>query len=506
MRREVSLTDATHSLAKDHLLRHYREGRRQEDLCLGLWYPSHGKNRLTAILAEIILPERGDVHLHGNASFEGRYITRAIRKAKQQNAGLALLHSHPSSGWQDLSGPDIAAERDEVAYTAQATGKPLLGMTIGDDGYWSARLWEKEHKRMVGTWCRKVRVPGTTRYTIYWKPTALRNLEDHRFQRRTIDTWGIDTQREIGNLRIGVVGLGSVGALVAESLARIGVSEITLIDPDVIEMHNLDRLLHGNKSNLGELKVHRAETEILRNSTARSVRVRSIPYGVEYKEAYQEALDCDLIVSCVDRPIARDVLNYIAISHLIPVIEGGVAVEIRPDTCEFESARWRSHVVVPGHACIRCAGQYTSSDVVQELDGSLDDSSYIANLPPELRPRNQNVFPFSLGSASMQVNLMVRYLISQDWWPSVGRQEYRYVTARTYTSSAECFPYCSFRDRVATGDNSSPSYLRDAKPRPLGPRIVTNSLLNVCRRFWTSLRRVRSAPASEEASSERIEC
>ena len=56
MRRDAALTDTTHALAKSHLLRHYSAGRLQEDLCLGLWYPSRGRNRLTAILADLILP------------------------------------------------------------------------------------------------------------------------------------------------------------------------------------------------------------------------------------------------------------------------------------------------------------------------------------------------------------------------------------------------------------------------------------------------------------------
>ena len=466
MRRDAALTDATYRRAKDHLLRHYRKGRRQEDLCLGLWYPSRGRERLTAILADLVLPNPGDVHLHGNASFEGRYVTRAIKEANKRHAGLALLHSHPSPGWQDLSDPDIAAERDELAYPAQATGKPLLGMTMGDDGHLSARFWEKEENRFVGTWCRKVRIPAAAQYVIHWKPSVLRELQDSDRQRRTIDTWGIGTQRHIQNLRVGVVGLGSVGALVAESLARVGISEITFIDPDAIESHNLDRLLHADKSSIGEFKVFRARNEALRSSTARDVQIRAIPEPIEHENAYLEALDCDLIFSCVDRPVARDVLNYVAFSHLIPVIEGGVAVDVHPTTAEFESARWRSHLVVPGHACIRCAGQYTSSDVLQELDGSLDDPSYIASLPPEHRPRHQNVFPFSLGSASMQVNLMVRYLIAQDWWPARSEQEYRYITARTYASSIECHPNCSFRDRVARGDNCTPSYLRTPAPAP----------------------------------------
>lgn len=505
MRLDAALTDATDSLAKSHLLRHFREGQLQEDLCFGLWYPSRGRNRLTAILADLVLPRPGEVHLHGNASFEGHYVTRAIKEARRRDAGLALLHSHPSSGWQDLSETDITAERDEVAHPAQATGKPLLGMTIGDDGFWSARLWQRENGRMVGTWCRKVRIPSPDRHAIQWKPSTLSRFEENPLQRRTIDTWGVGTQRHIENLRIGIVGLGSVGALVAEALARIGVSEITLIDPDTIQPHNLDRLLHADKSNIGQLKVSLARTVGLRSSTARHVQIRDIPIGIHYENAYREALDCDLIVSCVDRPVARDVLNYVAISHLIPVIEGGVAVELDSDTGEFESARWRSHLVTPGLACIRCTGQYNSSEVLQELDGSLDDASYIESLPPELRPRNQNVFPFSLGSASMQVNLMVRYLIAEDWWPTFSQHEYRFITARTSPSTTECHPNCSFRDRIARGDTSVPSYLRPSQPEPAAYSSRLARLLTACKRLSTRLPSVHRTLVPEEAAPERIE-
>ena len=504
MRRDAALTDATHSLAKDHLLRHYREGRLQEDLCFGLWHPSSGRNRFTAILVDLVLPHPGDVHLHANASFEGRYVTRAIREARKRGAGLALLHSHPAPGWQDLSGPDIAAERDEVAYPAQATGHPLLGMTMGDDGHWSARIWEKENGRMVGTWCRKVRIPTTNQYTIHWKPSSIGRFQDNPLQRRTIETWGVGTQQHIENLRVGIVGLGSVGAMVAEALARIGVSELTFIDPDAIEAHNLDRLLHADRSNIGELKVHRAKADALRSSTARDVHIRAIPTGIQHEHAYREALDCDLIVSCVDRPVARDVLNYVATAHLVPVIEGGVAVELDPETGNFESARWRSHLIAPGHACIRCTGQYNSSDVLQELDGSLDDPSYIAGLPPELRPANQNTFPFSLGSASMQVNLMVRYITAERWWPTVSQQEYRFITARTFASASECQPNCSFRDRVALGDACAPSYLRPAEPQPSPSLFSRARFIMACKQWSRALPWVRTDHVVEEDSSERI--
>ena len=97
--------------------------------------------------------------------------------------------------------------------------------------------------------------------------------------------------------------------------------------------------------------------------------------------------------------------------------------------------------------------------VVTELDGSLDDPSYISNLPAEERGGNQNVFPFSLSVAGMEVNLMLRYLLTRDWWPVVRQQDYQFMTGETRIINGECHLNCSFRQRRAQGDAEVPSYL-----------------------------------------------
>ena len=143
----------------------------------------------------------------------------------------------------------------------------------------------------------------------------------------------------------------------------------------------------------------------------------------------------------------------------------GVAVETdRHRANQFFSAHWRAHIVTPYHQCLRCSLQYNSSMVVMELDGSLDDPSYIRNLPAEERVGNQNVFPFCLGVAGTEVNLMLRYLLAPDWWPLVQKQEYQFLTGETLTSSSECNAFCSFRQRRALGDAEEPFYLVEDLP------------------------------------------
>lgn len=453
---EVAFLEPAHSQALDHLLRHYDHDLEQEDLCFGLWRPATGAHRTTAILTTLVLPEDGDTDLHGNASFRPRYLGRAVHLAQQHNAGLAFLHSHPTPGWQDMSLPDVVAERDIVSYTARPTGLPLVGLTVGADGFWSARFWIRRNRHFHRRWCRKIRVIGRDRYRVFFNDRLVPPPARQDILRRTVDSWGDENQNDLARLRIGIVGLGSVGGIVSEALARIGISDLVLIDPDRVEEHNLDRLLYATRRDIGKPKVTAARRAIRKHATAESVRVTAHPLPVQESAAYRAALDCDFLFSCVDRPVARDVLNHIATAHLIPVVDGGVAIETDPRTANLRSAHWKAHLVTPHHQCLRCAGQYDSGMVVTELNGSLDDPTYISNLPREQRPRNENVFPFSLSVASMEMNTMLRYLIADDWWPRMAQQDYQFVTGRMTLAENECQRHCSFRARAALGDAAPP--------------------------------------------------
>ena len=97
------------------------------------------------------------------------------------------------------------------------------------------------------------------------------------------------------------------------------------------------------------------------------------------------ALDYDVIFSCVDRPWARAVLNQLAYSDLIPVIEGGLAIEPFPDR-RMRNATWRAHVITPGRPRLQCNGQIHGAQVPDRA-GLLDNDTYIktAGLKPPSR-------------------------------------------------------------------------------------------------------------------------
>ena len=460
MKYDVVMTHEANRIATEHLLRHYRQEKRQEDLCFALWRPSTGLNRKAAIVYEIILPKDGECNLTGNASFTQEYAGRAIVEARRQNAGLAFMHSHPTSGWQDLSYLDEVAERIVLAPPTRTTGQELVGMTVGSDGYWSARFWESKNGKPKHQWCEKVRLVGPKSYTLQFNDQMVQPFPRREVLKRTYDSWGSSAQNDVSRMRVGIVGLGSVGCIVAETMARIGVRQIKLFDPDRIEEHNLDRLLYGTANDIGKLKVEVAKTRMELSATADEAAVIAISKSIKDWDAFNELLDCDIIISCVDRPVARDILNYVANAHLIPVIDCGVAIRKNRNRDTLESAHWRAHVITPYHQCLRCNRQYNTGMVSAELDGSLDNPSYISALPVEDIPGNQNVFPFSLGVAAMAVNLMLRYVIGQEWWPPVQQQDYQFQTGKITVTNEECSTQCAFRVRRAMGDAAFPSYIQ----------------------------------------------
>lgn len=62
-----------------------------------------------------------------------------------------------------------------------------------------------------------------------------------------------------------------------------------------------------------------------------------------------------MLISCVDRPWPRWILNMIAYAHLVPVIDGDILARVTPDGRPLH-IDWRIHTVGPGRACLLCLG------------------------------------------------------------------------------------------------------------------------------------------------------
>lgn len=67
--------------------------------------------------------------------------------------------------------------------------------------------------------------------------------------------YGVTGAHRIAQSHVMVVGIGGVGSWVAESLARSGVGELTLVDMDHVAESNINRQIHALESSVGQAKV-----------------------------------------------------------------------------------------------------------------------------------------------------------------------------------------------------------------------------------------------------------
>lgn len=453
----IAIPGSVDETLRDHLIRLDRE----EDLCFALWNPSQGFQRSTALLHLPILPIGGDRQRHGNVSFNQQYFERVCQRALEDGSGIAFLHSHPVPGWQEMSRDDVLAETRLAGAASALTDLPLIGLTIGNDGTWSGRFWmHKSGKEFERKWCRTVRIVGNQLQVSYADHLASPPIFRDLFK-RTVTVWGERNHQTLARLRIGIIGLGSVGSMVAENLARMGLGNFVLIDFDEVQPHNLDRLLGATTDDIGKLKIDVAKRQILQSATGTNVNVRTVPLSIVEKEGYQSALDCDVLFSCVDRPRPRYILNHFAYSHLIPVIDGGIAVRFKGS--EFSGVDWQLQTVGPTRPCLICLSVVNVGDVATEIEGKLDDPSYLQGLEKNHHfKRNENVFPFSSNLASLEILQLVALVTGIAGITDFGIQRFRYLPGIIDTDTEKvCKANCEFTQLIAEGDQNFSLFGKD---------------------------------------------
>jgi hypothetical protein len=450
--RAVAMTGAVDA----QLRAHFAHPGRQEDLTFAYWRPSAGARRFTALLGMVIPPIGPERLLDGNVSFTVDYLARVLASIPP-GCGIALLHSHLNGGWQDMSRDDEVAERDRLASAvAGATGLPVLGLTWGTDGTWSARFWGRTapfaYRRLDSA---RVRVVGRDRMSMSFHPSLSPKPRDLPSQRATVSVWGDRTQADLARIRVGIVGLGSVGSIVCEALMRTGVSDVVLIDHDRIEERNLDRTLHAEEHHAeGRVaKVDVAAGAAATSHTADGVDVTTVPAAVQSREAVNALLDCDAIMSCVDRPWPRWIISAVSYAHLVPIVDGGIQARVSAEGTPLH-IDWRIHTAGPGRACLVCLGALRRSDAALDRDGLFDDTDYLQGLSDSDRDRynRRNVFAFSLATAAHEVLQLVGLVSGMQRIGGIGPQHYAaYPGEMTVDATKDCEPGCEFAAMTATG-------------------------------------------------------
>ncbi len=141
---------------------------------------------------------------------------------------------------------------------------------------------------------------------------------------RQIRAFGVDGQRLLRNLRVGVVGAGGTGSAVVEQLVRLGVRDIVVIDPDTIndDGSNVTRVYGSTMTDRGEAKVALAERNADRIGLGTALT--PVPGSINDEATARLLTSRDVIFGCTDDNRGRVTLGRLATWYLIPVIDMGV--------------------------------------------------------------------------------------------------------------------------------------------------------------------------------------
>jgi len=169
-----------------------------------------------------------------------------------------------------------------------------------------------------------------------------------------------------------VIGLGRSGSLVAESLAGSGVRSLCLIDPDVIEVHNLAEMALVDAADLGRPKVE-AIAERLRARNP-DCRIEAIPHGVTDPDARGIAAAHPWLFQCVDNDAARLAGALLATAYHRVLLDIGTGIQFA-DSSRSMGADIR--LILPGDGCLLCRGGVSDlrSGIANALAGNLADRS-----------------------------------------------------------------------------------------------------------------------------------
>lgn len=147
-------------------------------------------------------------------------------------------------------------------------------------------------------------------------------------------------QQRLKSARVGLIGLGGVGAPAALYLAAAGIGTLRLIDDDTVALSNLQRQIAFDVADIGRPKVD-AGAETL---TALNPHVRVEPFAGRLTVATAARLveGCDVVVDGTDDFETRFAVNAACVAARIPLVSGALG-------------RWNGQVgVFTGRPCYRC--------------------------------------------------------------------------------------------------------------------------------------------------------
>ncbi len=140
---------------------------------------------------------------------------------------------------------------------------------------------------------------------------------------KNVGTLGIEGQKSLLSSKAAIVGAGGLGSRVAEILARTGVGEITIADPDEYEESNLNRQAFSAEDNLGKPKLAVVKEELDRIN--KDVDVFTFESEADEKNLTEIIDGAKVVIDALDSIEDRLTLEEACRKALVPLIHAAIA-------------------------------------------------------------------------------------------------------------------------------------------------------------------------------------
>ena len=327
---------------------------------------------------------------------------------------LISCHSHPfdRSGRPTFSATDDSNDREQATwfytelakhqskYKKEGTQIEYLHLVIGQNGI-NARKYNVRAKQFE--YISKVTVFSNT-VDFFFPATRDEQSDDIAagIFSRTDKAFGPQFTKTASNLAVAIIGVGGIGSIISEGVARLGVKKLYLIDPDTIEASNLNRLQGASIEDIGNYK-----TDVIKNNLdnyfSGAIEVHSIKEDVVSPTVLSILKEVDFIIGSVDNHHTRFFLNRFSIQYLIPFLDA--ATQIVPTETDI-SVNVRAAIILPSiTTCMDCCfiKYYDFKDVYfasapDEIKQEMKKAGYITGNPNMINPA---VYPQNLAVSSL---------------------------------------------------------------------------------------------------------
>lgn len=293
--------------------------------------------------------------------------------SKASKSAIIHVHTHPSSdkyvGFSEIDDvSDAETFPKEVEYLGPG---PHAAIVLGQNCL-DARWYDPQTKTLKPIAAVKVLgerlltiLPSAAHRSATCREDVIQTPADKIYDRQ-IRVFGKEGQKALRQLTVAIVGAGGIGSVVFVQLVRLGVGCIIIIDPDVVEHSNLNRLA---ASTLKDADSKTPKVEMMTKYAARiNPHIKIIPVQASIlEEETQEYLKlADAFFGCLDNNAGRWVLNRLSTTCLIPYFDMGTGIQATAEQ-NIEHAGGQVRIVIPGMGCLNCIKGIDISVAQQEL-------------------------------------------------------------------------------------------------------------------------------------------